>query len=145
MADRKTVRIPSGDVPAVPTFDVDVVDGFPVEHRLGRRHRRGGLRDRCRRGVDGDVRLPGHGPPRRVVGRQDHDRHGARRLVARQESAGAAVQRFGLALLTEGDPALGGLMIGAVGVDQSAFVHLDQFDALSGRNAQTLFQQMEWE
>ena len=24
MADRKTVRIPSGDVPAVPTFDVDV-------------------------------------------------------------------------------------------------------------------------
>ncbi|AHM03785.1 SoxH protein,-like protein [Roseibacterium elongatum DSM 19469] len=39
----------------------------------------------------------------------------------------------------------GGDILGAVAVDQSAFEHLDQFEALAGRNAQTLFQQMEWE
>jgi glyoxylase-like metal-dependent hydrolase (beta-lactamase superfamily II) len=39
----------------------------------------------------------------------------------------------------------GGDIIGAVEVDQSGFAHLDQFEALSGRNAQTLFEQMEWE
>lgn len=30
-------------------------------------------------------------------------------------------------------------------VDQSAFSYLDQFESLAGRNAQTAFQQMEWE
>lgn len=30
-------------------------------------------------------------------------------------------------------------------VDQSAFAYLEQFEALAGRNAQTAFQQMEWE
>ncbi|OIQ45546.1 MAG: hypothetical protein BM558_03385 [Roseobacter sp. MedPE-SW] len=30
-------------------------------------------------------------------------------------------------------------------VDQSAFAHLEQFESLAGRNAQTAFQQMEWE
>ncbi|PHP65270.1 MBL fold metallo-hydrolase [Zhengella mangrovi] len=39
----------------------------------------------------------------------------------------------------------GGDIIGSVDVDQSAFRHLDQFDALAGRNAQAVFQQMEWE
>ncbi|GAA5074635.1 hypothetical protein N0B44_27100 [Roseibacterium beibuensis] len=39
----------------------------------------------------------------------------------------------------------GGDIIGAVEVDQLAFSHLDQFDALAGRNAQMLLQQMEWE
>lgn len=39
----------------------------------------------------------------------------------------------------------GGDAIGAVEVDQSAFAHLEQFDALAGRNAQTAFEQMEWE
>lgn len=39
----------------------------------------------------------------------------------------------------------GGDIIGSVNVDQSAFAYLDQFDALAGRNAQTVFQQMEWE
>lgn len=39
----------------------------------------------------------------------------------------------------------GGDIIGSVTVDQSAFAYLDQFDALAGRNAQTVFQQMEWE
>ncbi|MBS0123872.1 MBL fold metallo-hydrolase [Thetidibacter halocola] len=39
----------------------------------------------------------------------------------------------------------GGDIIGAVEVDQSAFEYLDQFDSLARRNAQTVFQQMEWE
>lgn len=39
----------------------------------------------------------------------------------------------------------GGDIIGSVDVDQSAFVYLDQFDALAGRNAQAVFEQMEWE
>ena len=30
-------------------------------------------------------------------------------------------------------------------IDQSAFSHLEQFDALAGRNAQATFEQMEWE
>ena len=38
-----------------------------------------------------------------------------------------------------------GDIIGSVDVDQSAFAYLDQFDALAGRNAQAVFQQMEWE
>ena len=39
----------------------------------------------------------------------------------------------------------GGDIIGSVEVDQSAFSHLEQFDMLAGRNAQAVFQQMEWE
>lgn len=39
----------------------------------------------------------------------------------------------------------GGDMIGAVEVDQSAFGHLEQFDALARRNAQQVFAEMEWE
>jgi len=39
----------------------------------------------------------------------------------------------------------GGDIIDAPGVDQSGFAYLEQFDALAGRNAQTAFQQMEWE
>jgi glyoxylase-like metal-dependent hydrolase (beta-lactamase superfamily II) len=39
----------------------------------------------------------------------------------------------------------GGDIIDAPSVDQSAFSRLEQFDALAGRNAQTAFQQMEWE
>lgn len=35
MADRKTVRIPSGDVPAVPTFDVDIAVGWAAEPAPG--------------------------------------------------------------------------------------------------------------
>jgi hypothetical protein len=33
----------------------------------------------------------------------------------------------------------------APNVDQSAFDYLEQFDSLAGRNAQTAYQQMEWE
>lgn len=39
----------------------------------------------------------------------------------------------------------GGDIIAAPLVDQSAFAYLEQFDSLAGRNAQTAFQQMEWE
>jgi glyoxylase-like metal-dependent hydrolase (beta-lactamase superfamily II) len=39
----------------------------------------------------------------------------------------------------------GGDIIAAPNVDQSAFSYLEQFDSLAGRNAQTAFQQMEWE
>lgn len=39
----------------------------------------------------------------------------------------------------------GGDIIGSVEVDQSAFAHLEQFDALAGRNAQQVFTEMEWE
>jgi glyoxylase-like metal-dependent hydrolase (beta-lactamase superfamily II) len=39
----------------------------------------------------------------------------------------------------------GGDIIGSVEVDQSAFAYLAQFDSLAGRNAQAVFQQMEWE
>ena len=39
----------------------------------------------------------------------------------------------------------GGDMMGAVGVDQSACTHLEQFDALAGRNAQQVFTEMEWQ
>lgn len=39
----------------------------------------------------------------------------------------------------------GGDIIGSVDIDQSAFAHLDQFDALAKRNAQAAFEQMEWD
>ncbi len=39
----------------------------------------------------------------------------------------------------------GGDILAAPQVDQSAFSYLEQFDSLAGRNAQTAFQQMEWE
>ncbi len=39
----------------------------------------------------------------------------------------------------------GGDIMAAPQVDQSGFAYLEQFEALAGRNAQTAFQQMEWE
>lgn len=39
----------------------------------------------------------------------------------------------------------GGDITGSVEVDQSDFAYLDQFDALARRNAQAVFEQMEWE
>jgi glyoxylase-like metal-dependent hydrolase (beta-lactamase superfamily II) len=38
-----------------------------------------------------------------------------------------------------------GGIIDSVKVDQSMFSYLDQFEALAGRNAQAVFEQMEWE
>ncbi|MEC3863181.1 MBL fold metallo-hydrolase [Mesobacterium sp. TK19101] len=39
----------------------------------------------------------------------------------------------------------GGDIIESVNVDQSDFAHLDQFDSLAGRNAQAVYEAMEWE
>jgi len=39
----------------------------------------------------------------------------------------------------------GGDIIGVVDIDQSGFAYLAQFDALAKRNAQAVFEQMEWE
>jgi glyoxylase-like metal-dependent hydrolase (beta-lactamase superfamily II) len=39
----------------------------------------------------------------------------------------------------------GGDIIGAAKVDQSAFAYLQNFDQLAGRNAQAVFEAMEWE
>ncbi|GAB4517179.1 MAG: MBL fold metallo-hydrolase [Roseibium sp.] len=39
----------------------------------------------------------------------------------------------------------GGDILEAPEIDQSAFSYLEQFDSLDGRNAQTTFEQMEWE
>jgi glyoxylase-like metal-dependent hydrolase (beta-lactamase superfamily II) len=39
----------------------------------------------------------------------------------------------------------GGNIIDAPKIDQSAFSYLEQFDSLAGRNAQTTYEQMEWE
>jgi len=39
----------------------------------------------------------------------------------------------------------GGDIIDAPRIDQSAWAHLDQFDALAGRNAQATYEEMEWE
>ncbi|MGP6087756.1 MBL fold metallo-hydrolase [Antarctobacter jejuensis] len=39
----------------------------------------------------------------------------------------------------------GGDIIGSVEIDQSAFSYLDQFDSLARRNAQTVYEKMEWE
>ena len=39
----------------------------------------------------------------------------------------------------------GGDIMGAAQVDQSAFAELPQFEQLAGRNAQAVFQAMEWE
>ena len=39
----------------------------------------------------------------------------------------------------------GGDIIAAPNIDQSAFSYLEQFETLAGRNAQTTYEQMEWE
>lgn len=39
----------------------------------------------------------------------------------------------------------GGDILAAPAIDQSAFQYLEQFESLAGRNAQTTFEQMEWE
>lgn len=39
----------------------------------------------------------------------------------------------------------GGDIIDAPSIDQSAWTYLEQFDSLAGRNAQAMFEEMEWE
>ncbi len=73
--------------------------------------------------------IPGHGPATTLAQAQADTRD---YLVNLRAGIGAHIEA-------------GGDIIGSVEVDQSAFAHLDQFEALAGRNAQAVFQQMEWE
>ncbi|MGH1578400.1 MBL fold metallo-hydrolase [Planktotalea sp.] len=73
--------------------------------------------------------VPGHGPATTLaVAKADTYDY----LVSLREQIGAHIEE-------------GGDIIDAVKVDQSAFAHLAQFDALAGRNAQRVFEEMEWE
>lgn len=73
--------------------------------------------------------VPGHGPATTL------DRARAETfdyLANLREKIGALIEE-------------GGDIMDAPSVDQSAFSHLEQFDSLAGRNAQSAFEQMEWE
>jgi len=73
--------------------------------------------------------VPGHGPATTIeVARADTYDY----LVNLRSQIGAHISS-------------GGGIIESVNVDQSAFSYLDQFEALAGRNAQAVFEQMEWE
>lgn len=73
--------------------------------------------------------IPGHGPATTLARAQVDTRDYLANLRARMREHIDA----------------GGDIIGSVEVDQAAFAGLDQFDALARRNAQAVFQQMEWE
>ncbi|MDJ0820240.1 MAG: MBL fold metallo-hydrolase [Paracoccaceae bacterium] len=73
--------------------------------------------------------IPGHGP--------------ATTLTTAQRDTKAYLMNLRTQMRTHIEA--GGDIIGSVEVDQSAFAYLDQFDALAGRNAQAVFEQMEWE
>jgi len=73
--------------------------------------------------------IPGHGPATTLAQAQADTRDYLANLRARVREHIDA----------------GGDIIRSVDVDQSAFRRLDQFDALARRNAQAVFQQMEWE
>jgi glyoxylase-like metal-dependent hydrolase (beta-lactamase superfamily II) len=80
-------------------------------------------------GLDPEHVIPGHGPLTTLAQAQTDTRDYLQNLRDRMRD-----------YIDEG-----GDIIGSVEVDQSAFAGLAQFDALAGRNAQTVFQQMEWE
>jgi glyoxylase-like metal-dependent hydrolase (beta-lactamase superfamily II) len=73
--------------------------------------------------------IPGHGPATTLARAQAETRDYLANLRARMREHIDS----------------GGDIIGSVEVDQSAFSHLEQFEALARRNAQAVFQQMEWE
>jgi glyoxylase-like metal-dependent hydrolase (beta-lactamase superfamily II) len=73
--------------------------------------------------------IPGHGPATTLTQAQADTRDYLAKLRARMREHIDA----------------GGDIIRSVDVDQTAFSHLDQFEALAGRNAQAIFQQMERE
>lgn len=73
--------------------------------------------------------VPGHGPATTLAQAQADTRD---YLINLRTRIGAYIED-------------GGDIIGSVNVDQSAFSGLVQFDSLAGRNAQAVFQQMEWE
>jgi len=73
--------------------------------------------------------VPGHGPATTLerARAETYDY-----LVTLREKIGALIDQ-------------GADIMQAPGIDQSAFAHLEQFDSLAGRNAQTAYEQMEWE
>lgn len=73
--------------------------------------------------------IPGHGPPTSLA-------------EARADTYDYLVN---LRARIEEHIDAGGDIIGSVEVDQSDFARLDLFDSLAKRNAQTVFEQMEWE
>lgn len=73
--------------------------------------------------------IPGHGPATTLERAQADTRDYLKNL---RDQIGAYIDE-------------GGDFTGSVEVDQSAFAYLDQFDALARRNAQAVFEQMEWE
>lgn len=73
--------------------------------------------------------IPGHGP--------------ATTLARAQADTGAYLTHLRAQMQEHIDA--GGDITGSVEVDQSAFAYLDQFDSLARRNAQAVFEQMEWE
>jgi len=73
--------------------------------------------------------VPGHGAPT-TLARAKADTYDY--LTNLREKIGAHIEA-------------GGDAIGASKIDQSAFKHLEQFDALAGRNALAVFAQMEFE
>jgi len=79
--------------------------------------------------LDPSYLIPGHGPPTTLQQAQADTRDYLANLRSRMREYIDA----------------GGDIIGSVDVDQSEFGYLDQFEALAGRNAQTVFDQMEWE
>ncbi|MEN8836551.1 MAG: MBL fold metallo-hydrolase [Celeribacter marinus] len=79
--------------------------------------------------LDPVVLVPGHGPATTLAVAQADTRD---YLANLRDKIGAHIDA-------------GGDIIESVMVDQSAFSYLDQFDALAGRNAQAVFEAMEWE
>jgi len=73
--------------------------------------------------------VPGHGPAT-TLERARADTHDY--LMNLRKQIGALIED-------------GGDIIDAPSVDQSAFSYLEQFEGLAGRNAQTAYEQMEWE
>ena len=73
--------------------------------------------------------VPGHGGPTNLATatRDTHDY-----LVNLRTQIGSLIED-------------GGDIMDAPKIDQSAWAHLDQFDALAGRNAQATYEEMEWE
>ncbi len=79
--------------------------------------------------LEPEALVPGHGPATTLEQAQADTKH---YLVNLREKMQAHIDE-------------GGDIIGSVEIDQSAFAHLAQFDALAKRNAQAAFEQMEWE
>lgn len=98
-----------------------VLEGFPAKDWIDSFEKMAAL--------EPAVVVPGHGP---VTDLATATRDTYDYLVNLRSQIGAHIEA-------------GGDIIGAPGVDQSAFADLVNFDMLAGRNAQEVFSQMEWE